>query len=156
MTRFGKGAPTVRGRYKAGALALLAGRSEDRRYVSQIHWRMRAIGLGASFLECAGAKPKSFLQGLKPNSANARVWELKLPPPKEKKERRLFFCAYPALTHFVALRVGPQGPTYDCDAPPALRRRPPPWQLKLPPPKEKTTKTARNKQSHTPACAGFT
>jgi hypothetical protein len=28
----------------------------------------------------------SFLQGLKPNSANVRAWELKLPPPKEKRD----------------------------------------------------------------------
>src|SRR5258708_39108217 len=36
------------------------------------------------------------------------------------EKRRFIFCAYPALTHFVALRVRPQGLTYDCGAPPAL------------------------------------
>lgn len=43
---------------------------------------------------------------------SARGWE--------EKERILFFDVYPALTHFVALRVGPEGLTYDCGAPPAL------------------------------------
>ena len=42
-------------------------------------------------------------------------------------EQREFFYAYPALyfTRFVALRVRPEGLTYDCDAPPALKERRP-------------------------------